>query len=188
VDVIASGFDIAFRVRDSVEDSSLVMRSYGLDPHLLVASPDLLLRQGRPLQPQDLKRMSSVGVISPEGRHFWHLQAEDRRAQQVEHHPSLVSDDLQVLYQAVVGGIGVAQLPRFVCRAAIDAGRLVPLLPAWSPPPGNVHAVYPSRHGHTPALDRFLQFIGQHLPRALQRIQQGALADNTQPLGQLFAE
>lgn len=180
-DVIAGGYDIAFRVRDTLKDSSLVMRSYGMDPQLLVASPELLRRQGRPLQPMDLKRLSSVGVINTDGRHFWHLQADDGRTQQIEHHPSLVSDDLQVLYQAVIGGIGAAQLPQFICRGPIAEGRLVPLLPAWSLPPGNVHAVYPSRHGHTPALRSFIDFVAQHMPQVLRRTQSGLLAESAKP-------
>ncbi len=187
VDVIAGGYDIAFRVRDSVQDSSLVMRSYGMDPQMLVASPELLRRQGHPSQPQDLKRLPSVGVISAEGRHFWHLQAGDGRTQQVEHHPSLVSDDLQVLYQAVIGGIGVAQLPRFICRGPVAEGRLVPLLPAWSLPSGNVHAVYPSRHGHTPALRSFIDFVAQRLPQVLHNTQLGMLAENVNPPGEALA-
>jgi DNA-binding transcriptional LysR family regulator len=178
VDVIAGGYDIAFRVRDSIKDSSLVMRSYGMDPHMLVASPDLLQRQGHPAQPLDLKRLSSVGVISAEGRHFWSLISDDGRTQQIEHHPSLVSDDLHVLYQAVVGGVGMAQLPQFVCRGPVAEGRLIPLMPGWSLPPGNVHAVYPSRHGHTPALRSFIDFVAQRLPQELRGIQSGALADN----------
>ena len=178
VDVIEGGYDIAFRVRDSIKDSSLVMRSYGMDPQMLVASPELLRRHGHPTRPLDLKRLPSVGVISAEGRHFWHLEAGDGRTQQVEHHPSLVRDDLQVLYQAVIGGIGMAQLPCFVCREPIAEGRLIPLLPAWSLPSSNVHAVYPSRHGHTQALRSFIDFVAQHMPQVLRRTQLGVLAEN----------
>jgi DNA-binding transcriptional LysR family regulator len=180
-DLIAGGFDIAFRVRDSIKDSSLVMRSYGMDPQILVASPDLLRRQGHPTLPQELKPLASVGVVSGDGRHFWHLASGDGRAEQVEHHPSLVSDDLHVLYQAVIGGVGIAQLPQFVCRRPIAEGRLVPLLPAWSLPAGNVHAVYPSRHGHTPALHSFIEFVGQHLPRILRDTQMGVFAEDVHP-------
>ena len=180
-DVIAGGYDIAFRVRDSVKDSSLVMRSYGMDPHMLVASPELLQRVGHPTLPADLKRLPSVGVISGDGRHFYHLQASDGRTRQIEHHPSLVSDDLQVLYQAVIGGIGMAQLPRFVCHGPVAEGRLVPLLPDWSPPPGNVHAVYPSRHGLTPALRSFIDFVSLRMPQVLRDTQQGILTENVKP-------
>ena len=181
-DVIAGGFDIAFRVCQSIKDSSLVMRSYGMDPQVLVASPELLLRQDHPTQPLELKRLSSVGVISAEGRHFWQLLASDGHAQQIEHHPSLVSDDLQVLYQAVLGGVGMARLPQFICREPIATGRLIPLLPAWSLPPGNVHAVYPSRHGHTPALRSFIDFMAHQLPQVLRSMQSGALAEEVKPV------
>jgi DNA-binding transcriptional LysR family regulator len=176
-DVIAGGYDVAFRVRDSIKDSSLVIRSYGMDPQVLVASPELLQRQSQPTQPLELKRLASVDVMNPEGRHFWHLQADDGRTQQIEHRPSLVSDDLQVLYQAVMGGVGVAQLPQFICRGPIAEGRLIPLLPAWSLPAANVHAVYPSRHGHTPALRSFIEFVSQHMPQVLRRTQLGELAE-----------
>ncbi|MES1153887.1 MAG: LysR substrate-binding domain-containing protein, partial [Rhodanobacter sp.] len=91
-------------------------------------------------------------------------------------------DDLQVLYQAVIGGVGAAQLPLFVCREPIAEGRLVPLLPAWSLPAGNVHAVYPSRHGHTPALRSFIEFVAQRMPQVLRRTQQGVLAGDVRPV------
>ncbi len=181
VDVIAGGYDIAFRVRDSIQDSSLVMRSYGMDPYMLVASADLLQRHGHPTQPSDLQRLPSVAVISAEGRHFWHLQATDGRVQQVEHHPRLVSDDLQVLSRAVMGGVGIAQLPQFFCRVPIAEGRLVALLPDWSSPPGNVHAVYPSRHGQTPALRSFMDFMAEHLPRVLLDMQSAGLVRDAVP-------
>lgn len=181
-DIIAGGYDVAFRVRDTIQDSSLVMRSFGMDPQILVASPALLARRGHPALPDDLKRLSSVGVISAEGRHFWHLQDNEGLTDQIEHHPMLVSDDLQVLYQAVIGGIGMAQLPQFVCRGPIAEGRLVPLLPAWTSPAGNVHAVYPSRHGHTPALRSFIDFIAQRMPQVLRQTQAGVHAEIVKPV------
>ncbi|SFS17253.1 DNA-binding transcriptional regulator, LysR family [Dyella sp. OK004] len=182
VDVVANGYDIAFRVRASVQDSSLVVRSFGMDPQMLVASPELLRRIASPQQPADLSDMPSVGVISAEGRHFWTLIDASGHAQRVEHHPSLISDDLQVLYQAVTGGLGIAQMPRFICREPIARGQLVPLLPAWSLPPGNVHAVYPSRHGHTPAMRSFIDYVAEHLPRMLADAQRGVPSGDVKPL------
>lgn len=184
VDVIAGGYDVAFRVCGSIQDSSLVVRSYGMDPHMLVASVDLLRRHGHPTQPADLQPLPSVGASAAEGRHFWHLQSTGGKVWRAEHHPRLVSDDLQVLARAVLAGIGVAQLPRFFCRTAIAEGRLVALLPDWSPPPGNVHAVYPSRHGQTPALRSFMDFMADHLPRALLDVQSAGVTRDMGPVGQ----
>ncbi|KRE94879.1 hypothetical protein ASG87_17335 [Frateuria sp. Soil773] len=170
-DVVASGFDIAFRVRQAVKDSSLVVRSFGMDPQILVASPALLKRPARPKRPEDLQRIPSVSVAGTDGRHFWTLLGSDGKTHPVEHHPRLVTDDLQVLYQAVTGGVGMAQLPHWLCREPIARGQLVPLLPAYKLPPGNVHAVYPSRHGHTSAVRSFIDFVAEKLPLALQHAQ-----------------
>lgn len=181
VDVVANGYDIAFRVRSAVQDSSLVARSFGMDPQMLVASPDLLQRIEPPQQPADLGHVPSMGVMACEGRHFWTLLDAAGHTQRIEHHPGLVSDDLQVLYQAVIGGLGIAQLPRFICRDPIARGQLVPLLPAWSLPPGNVHAVYPSRHGQTPAMRCFVDYVAEHLPDVLARTQHGAPSGDVKP-------
>jgi DNA-binding transcriptional LysR family regulator len=171
VDVLAGGFDIAFRVRPSIKDSSLVVRSFGIDPHVLVASPSLL-NDFPPVQhPRDLQRLPSIGVVEDEGRHFWALTDKEGRSETIEHPPRLVSDDLRVLHQAVMSGIGVAQLPQWLCREAIASGELVRLLPSYELPPGNVHAVYPSRHGHTPAVRSFIDLVARELPRSLFALQ-----------------
>jgi DNA-binding transcriptional LysR family regulator len=173
IDVVGGGYDIAFRVRPVVKDSSLVVRSFGLDPQILVASPALARRHGMPSCPTGLARVASVGVIAADNRHVWTLTDAEGNARHVEHHPKLATDDLQVLYQAVLSGVGMAQLPAFVCREAIRDGLLVQLLPSWTLPPGNVHAVYPSRHGQIPAVRCFIDYVAQTLPHALERVQQG---------------
>ena len=180
-DVVAGGYDIAFRVRESVQDSSLVMRSFGMDPQMLLASPALLERHALPRKPKDLVRLPSVGVFGMQGRHFWRLAGPRGQAQVIEHHPRVASDDLQVLYQAVIDGVGMAQLPAWLCREPVRRGQLVPLLSNWSLPAGNVHAVYPSRHGHTPAVRSFIEFVARHLPAVLDGLQHGARTGDVKP-------
>jgi len=55
-------------------------------------------------------------------------------------------------------------LPDYLCADEVRAGRLVHLLPEWAPPPGIVHAVFPSRRGLLPAVRCFLDFLGETLP------------------------
>jgi DNA-binding transcriptional LysR family regulator len=171
VDVLAGGFDIAFRVRPSIKDSSLVVRSFGIDPHVLVVSPSLLESLPPVQHPKDLQRLPSIGVVEEEGRHFWALTDKKGHTETIEHPPRLVTDDLRVLHQAVMSGIGVAQLPQWLCREAIASGDLVRLLATYGLPPGNVHAVYPSRHGHTPAVRSFIDCIARELPHLLLALQ-----------------
>jgi DNA-binding transcriptional LysR family regulator len=170
MDIVEAGYDVAFRVRPSLKDSSMVVRSFGLDPHILVASADLAKQWGLPKSPCDLRRFPSIDNISNEGRHFWSLQQAKDDPIQIEHHPSLITDNLQVLFQAVHAGVGVSQCPEFLCRPYLATGELVRFLPDWSLPPGNVHAVYPSRHGQMPALRDFIAYTTRHMPKLLEKL------------------
>jgi DNA-binding transcriptional LysR family regulator len=54
-------------------------------------------------------------------------------------------------------------LPDYMCRRELRLGELEQVLPGWSPQPGVVHAVFPSRRGLLPAVRRFLDFLGEHV-------------------------
>ena len=78
VDVIEEGFDLALRVRrPPLDDSGLVVRPLSTGSAILVGSPALLQRCGRPTGPDDLARVPSMGFGWVAGRHTWTLVAPD---------------------------------------------------------------------------------------------------------------
>jgi DNA-binding transcriptional LysR family regulator len=170
-DVIESGFDVVFRLRDSVKDSTMVMRQLGTLRQTLVASPQLIDKHGEPKAPADLRKLPSVAIESANGRHFYNFQNAGGEVTHVEHQPRLLSDDLQILRQAMLSGIGIAQLPNFVCKPLIEQRHVVHLLPDWTLACGNVHAMYPSRHGVVPALHCFINYTAEHLPNVLANVE-----------------
>jgi hypothetical protein len=60
---------------------------------------------------------------------------------------------------AALRGIGVCQFPTFVVADDLNSGRLVDLLPEWSPRAGIIHAVFPSRRGLLPSVRALLDFV-----------------------------
>ena len=82
----------------------------------------------------------------------------------MQHTPRYVADDLLTLRLAALAGTGMCWLPSYMCEDDLRQGRLVRLLPDWQPPRGLVHAVFPSRRGLTPAVRRFLDFLGEYVP------------------------
>ena len=165
VDLIEEGFDVALRVRGSLDDSgSLVVKNLGLTRALLVASPAQLARQGQAVTPADLARLDSVNMsCAGDGQVTWHLAGPDGKIFTLEHRPRLVADDLLTLKFAILGGIGMCVLPDYMCREELRSGQLALVLPGWGPRPGIVHAVFPSRRGMVPAVRRFLDFLGDNL-------------------------
>lgn len=164
VDLVEEGFDVALRVRNTLDDSgSLVVKNLGHSNTLLVAGPAQVARQGQPERPQDLPRFDTVAMAATHGRTVWQLIGPSGARVEVQHTPRLIADDLLTLKMAVLQGVGIGWVPDYMCQAEIDAGALVRVLPQWSPPLGIVHAVFPSRRGLVPAVRRFLDFLGEHL-------------------------
>jgi DNA-binding transcriptional LysR family regulator len=165
VDLVEEGVDVALRVRTTLDDSgSLVIKRLGDDAPVLVASPALLARQGTPATLEELGRLDSMAMSTTDGRASVRLTGPDGRETTVQHTPRYVADDLLTLHVAALAGTGMCWLPSYMCEDDLRQGRLVRLLPDWQPPRGIVHAVFPSRRGLTPAVRRFLDFLGEQVP------------------------
>jgi DNA-binding transcriptional LysR family regulator len=164
IDLVEEGVDVALRVRPTLEDSgSLVVKSLGRTGSMLVATPGLVARCGPLAAPEDLQRLDTVAMGASDGRASWRLLGPAGREHQFVHRPRYVADDLITLKAAVLEGVGATTLPDYLCSESLANGRLVEVLPGWAPPPGVVHAVFPSRRGLLPAVRRFLDFLGEHV-------------------------
>jgi DNA-binding transcriptional LysR family regulator len=125
-----------------------------------VASPALLQAHARPASPDDLAHFATVAMSAADGRAAWHLRGPGGREFTLQHKPRYTADDLLVLKEAAAAGTGISVLPDYLCRREMREGELVEVLDGWRPPPGIVHAVFPSRRGMVPAVRRFLDFLG----------------------------
>ncbi len=165
VNLVEEGVDVALRVRATVDDSgSMIVKRLDEGAQVLVASPSLLARQGVPGTLADLPALDSLAMSAAEGRTTLRLIGPDGREDAVQLSPRYVADDLLTLKFAVLAGTGMCWLPDYMCHAELADGRLVRVLPDWSAPPSVVHAVFPSRRGLSPAVRRFLDFLGEAVP------------------------
>jgi DNA-binding transcriptional LysR family regulator len=160
VDVIEEGFDVAIRVRQPpLEDTDLIIKVLAQDSRFLVASPRLLDRLGRPQGPEDLDRFDSIDMIRSGGEHAWRLIGPNGAVYKAPFHPRLVTDELRMLRQAALDGLGIVQLPAFMVEGDVTRGTLEPILPEWELQGGLVHAVFPSRRGLVTAVRLFIDFL-----------------------------
>jgi DNA-binding transcriptional LysR family regulator len=160
VDVIAEGFDVAIRVRfPPLEPTDLVMRRLDESTQCLVASPALI--RTPPSSPSDLSGLPSLDLGPAHRDHQWQLDHKDGQTALIPHHPRLITDDIAVLREATLAGVGVVQLPGITVWEDIRAGRLVHVLPQWQPRGGIVHAVFPSRRGLLPSVRALLDFLAR---------------------------
>lgn len=160
VDVIGEGIDVAIRVRfPPLAQTDLVMRVLGESTQVVVASRELVGGRALPLVPADLSALPSLDVGPPLPKHVWELTGPDGASVRIAHKPRLVTDDMAQLLHAARAGVGIAKLPTMVAGDDLAAGRLVDVMPGWTPRSGLVHAVFPSRRGLLPSVRSFIDFL-----------------------------
>jgi DNA-binding transcriptional LysR family regulator len=170
IDVLADGYDLVFRVGTKIRSSNLIVSAFATTRHWLLASPALIARCGAPRGPDDLKTLPSVGGIFPVehgARHLWRLEGPRGQRRTIAYRPRLVNEDLLVLKEAVLAGLGVADLPPGIFKQEIADGRLIRLLPKWQLPQVSIYAMYPSRQG----LPLPVRLLLDHLMAAQKRWQ-----------------
>jgi len=164
VDVVDEGLDIAMRVRKPpLEDSDLVMRAFGPDEMILVASPELIAAHGKPQTLEDIGRMPTLSMASAGERATWRFLGMDGEPAELTHSPRLQTDDLFTLRRAALRGIGAVLVPRLIVAKDLERGALIRLLPSLKAHTGLMHAIFPSRRGMLPAVRSLLDSLSEGL-------------------------
>ena len=143
LDLVEHGIDVAIRM-GRLADSTLGARYLGVNPWLLVASAEYLRARGTPQSPGDLPAHDALVYSSVQGDARWHFTGADGQVQAVPVRGPLRSNNLSALLAAARGGLGVAALPRYVAQQSLRAGTVIELLPKWTLPAQEIHAVFPS--------------------------------------------
>ncbi|MCW7537648.1 LysR family transcriptional regulator [Aquabacterium sp. A7-Y] len=157
-DLHEEGYDLAVRIGEQV-DPDLVARP--LRPYRIVicASPEYLRRFGRPATPAELPRHRCLGHLSWTRRNAWRLMGHGPEAGQWPDEGPLSSNNGQALRIAALGGAGLLMQPEVLLADDIAAGRLVPVLQDFLPPPRAVHLVYLPDHRPLPKLRSFVSHL-----------------------------
>ncbi|MBY5828640.1 LysR substrate-binding domain-containing protein [Rhizobium ruizarguesonis] len=163
VDLIEERIDLALRVRASLtSDAALTMRSLGASIRILVASPQLAS------QVASIEHLNTFPALSTDDASDdleWHLEAEDGHKHIVRVQPRMGCEDMATVRDAAINGLGIALLPDHVCRDALEAGKLVRVLPAWGGLQGIVHLVFTTRRGLSPAVRALIDHLASGFPR-----------------------
>ena len=133
---------------------------------MLVASPGYLRKLGTPLVPGDLAHHNCLHYPRSQDRPAWTLEPMhpglgiERVTVQVS--GSLAANNSEALRDAALGGVGIALLPDFTAQASLHAGKLVRVLPAWSPVGAFAEQIYAIRpySAHVPrAVTAFVAYL-----------------------------
>ena len=128
-------------------------------PFVVVGSPNYLRGRKRPQRIEDLRdhaclRMRrSNGTIAP-----WPFKDGNRTVEAIVSGP-LIAHDYSTLLGAAIQGLGLAQVPHPIARAALADGRLQSLLTSFAITTPGVFLYYPGRRQVLPKLRAFIDHV-----------------------------
>ncbi|HMY16060.1 MAG TPA: LysR family transcriptional regulator [Polyangium sp.] len=140
VDLVADGFDLAVRVAEKLEPSTLMARRIGRERVIVCASPEYLARHKEPRVPEDLVHHNCLRISSV--TRTWTFRS-GRHTHKVTISGSFITDNIVMLRQATLDGVGLSRLPMSVASADIDAKRLRQVLPDYTMGETSVFIVHP---------------------------------------------
>ena len=170
VDLLAENIDVAIRAHSgALPDSTLVRRTLGTAPWILVAGTGALKKKRLPQAPQDLEQFPCLAVWKSNVTPAWRLRAQSRalggRSEVIlPLTPRLISDDMSTLKRAAAAGLGIVALPAYICKNELRSGELTRILPGWLADESTFTALLPHRRGLLPAVRSFVDYLARHLP------------------------
>ena len=166
VDLVSEPVDLAIRVASRLPESGLSARRIGALRWLFVAGPAYLAQRGAPRRPDDLAQHACLDLLHGSDRGRWRMSYAGREVE-VDVSGPLVSSSLVAIHRCAVDGLGIAQLPSYLVRGDLEAGRLVQVLPTAGKARGSVFAVQPSRAFVAARLRAFIDLLAAELPARL---------------------
>lgn len=158
-DLVAERIDLALRIT-ATPDPMLIGKPIAICDSILVASPAYLASAPTINSPEDLSQQRCLGYANFE-RHIWHL-TQGQAHSAIEVQCALSANEATVLLNAALHGMGVSLQALYLAHSALANGRLVQVLPNWTPKSMQAYALYPSRKHQPPAVRALIDHLSDY--------------------------
>ena len=160
-DLVEEGIDCAVWSGE-LEDSSVVARRVGLLYLATCAAPSYLREHGEPAHPRDLVQHRCINHFSRRNaKIFDWVFAKNGARVQTALRGNIALDDENSYVAAAEAGLGIAQIPAFVLKEAMERGSLELLLGDWFPEPAALNAVYPENRHLSSKIRVFVDWVAE---------------------------
>ncbi len=159
VDIAQQGFDAGIRLGQFIAADMTIVRLTPPFRFVVVGSPAYLARAGAPDRPEDLRNHACLRQRLSNGAIALWRFLDGNRPLEVSVAGPLIANDLPSLLAAALEGVGLAQLPEPVAKAAVGEGRLRNLLAPFAPTTPGVFLYHSGRREVLPKLRAFIDHV-----------------------------
>lgn len=177
VDLVDEAYDLAIRVGNLPDSSTLAARRLTTQRMVICAAPSYLAQHGTPTNADELSR--HVGIVyGRSGRVVpWRVRSNAGHLLQPQIDGRLVFDDLQAITDAAVAGAGLAWLPCWLVARYMQSGELELVMDCDRMWATDIHAVWPQSN-YLPIKTRMaIDALVAEIPRLVGDFEQGGTDD-----------
>lgn len=160
VDIVSAGYDAGIRNGEQLAQDMVAVRIGPDYRTVVVATPEYLETAPAIAGPQDLVQQACIAYRMSTSSTLlrWQFQRGSRTFD-VAIKPTFITNDMDLLIEATLQGIGVGYLLREQVATHLASGRLVELLPRWSVRHTGSFLYYPGRRQMRPAVRAVIDML-----------------------------
>ena len=164
IDFIDDEIDLAIRITNEPSLGLKGRKLIEID-HVIVATAEYLEKHGMPQQPQDLKEHQCIYLGEQASDSKWKFQKENKITS-VSVKGRYSANHTGIRLDAALKHMGIASLPYFVARHALETKALIQVLPDWyfkTYYSGDAWLLYPPTRYLAPKIEVFIHFLAEKL-------------------------
>lgn len=160
VDIVSKGFDAGVRHEPVLDQDMISIRISEPMKLSYVATAEYWAQFGRPKLPNDLlaHRCLTYRLTSAGGLFRWRF-AKGSKKVVLDPPSALISNDIDIVRQAAINGMGVACLLEEQVKNELAKGSLIAVLQDWTPSVAPNYLYYPSRRQMSAAMRAFVDTV-----------------------------
>jgi DNA-binding transcriptional LysR family regulator len=152
-DLVENGFDAGIQYGEFIQADMVAVRVSSDLRTVVAGSPAYLEQNGTPKVPHDLLDHRCINYRRGGGGEIYRWEFErGEKSVAVAVKGTVVTDDIELLVQAAIDGVGLAYLANTHAAPHLASGALVEVLEDWSPSYPGFFLYYPSRKQQPAAL------------------------------------
>lgn len=152
------GYELGIHIGE-IDQPGLVARPLKPYRRIMAAAPAYLSRHGSPQRPEQLSEHLCLGLSYWRHHDYWRLLGPGGEIRKVAVQGGFTANHGDALRMAALRGLGIVLQPEVVLSDDLTAGRLLPVLPAWSLAPSPMYLVYTQDRRPTAKLRSVIKFL-----------------------------
>lgn len=158
IDPVADGFDMTVRISRPAETLALIDHEIIPIRRVMCASPEFIKTHGEPTDIRDLARLPCLHYGNLLSGSSWKLTGPDGPVA-VQVNGVFCCNNAEVLRDAAIAGLGIAEMPTFIAGPELQTGRLVTVLCDYVPAEIFLYLLYPPSRQLASRIRLLVEFI-----------------------------